>query len=464
MEIPQEENKTVVAAAVKTETAVSIAISKYNIDANNAVALREFFEPLERQANEWSEKAFQLVITDASQTEEIKQAKEGRLAVRQIRLAIEKLHKEKKDGALREGQMLDLIKRVLIGLVEPIETHLKKQEDFVELQERNRVNDLYKSRLEELAPYRVPGDNIDVLALGEMSEIVFNGIKTGVITAHQQREKEKADLERQAKDKEEAERKERERMAAENARLKVKNQRVTHLMSLGFYWSEEHRSFIRGPKDKHAMNVGALELEEWDVQKFSEVVTKFRQLIDADIKEDEAEQKRVTELAKKEKEKQELYTQRVQSLTTLGFVWNESNKSYEHPGIVDDEKIIRHAISDDALKSHSDVDFSEWFDFVSVKIATHNQEQEKFRQRQANAAKELQERQERERLEAKQRALDEKKKQRAPDKEKLLSLAEAIKNIEQPQLKDDQAKDILLNVQNLLAKVNKYITEQCANL
>jgi hypothetical protein len=49
---------------------------------------------------------------------------------------------------------------------------------------------------------------------------------------------------------------------------------------------------------------------------------------------------------------------------------------------------------------------------------------------------------------------------RAPDRVKLKSLAEQIKLLQKPELKEEDSKVILRNVEILLAKVIKYIDEQ----
>jgi hypothetical protein len=445
MEIPEEKNTPVATSATPTtESAVSTAITKFNVESGTAVALREFFEPLERQANEWKEKAFQLVITDASQTEQIEEAKKARLSVRQIRLAIEKLHKEKKEDSLRKSQVLDLIKRTLVDLIEPIETHLKQQEDFVELQERNRAVELYKSRLAELEPYRVPGDNIDVLDLGVMSEVVFNGIKTGVINAHTAREQEKADEAKAKLEQEQAKEKEIEK-------LKLKNERMTRLQQLGakveFDQERKKDSLILWDKVNEESVTWILvdNITDFTNEEFENYYKDFV-AVKASNDKFEAD----------EKEARERYTRRVQSLTTIGFVWN-ARENMEHAG-------IQYALSKKQLENLKDAEFDPLFDELSLMTHNWNALINKDLEDKAAAAKTLQDLQAKQALENKQKELDAKKAARAPDKTKLLALAESIKNISQPELKDQAAKEVLLNVQVLLSKVHKYITEQCVNL
>ena len=58
----------------------------------------------------------------------------------------------------------------------------------------------------------------------------------------------------------------------------------------------------------------------------------------------------------------------------------------------------------------------------------------------------------------------ERKLKRAPDRIKLLSLAEQIALLPLPDLKEQEAREILLSVQGLLAKVVKYINDKAETL
>lgn len=443
---------TVSAKPINKDSAVSKAIEKFTVEPDTALALRNFFDPLEEQAEQWKEKAFAIVVTDEKDTERMDQARDARLAIRQVRLNVDKVHKKLKEDSLRKGQVLDTIKRVLTGFIEPIEEHLQLQEDFAKVKEKERVDALQLARLEELKPYRVEGDNIDVLDLGNMADIVFQGVLNGVKSAHAQREQDKADQERAKREKEEADQKERDRLKAENEKLKLKNERMMRLQQLG-----AKVEFDRERKKDS--------LILWDLKE-QESVTWI--LVDAiaDYPADEFEKYYKDFVAVKESNDKfqadqraasERYTQRVQSLTTIGFVWNADLNTVVNYG-------IDYALHKRQIEELSDSEFDPMFDEISVRAKKYNDQQDAIRKKNEDAAAELKAKQEKEETERKQRELDQKKAARAPDKVKLLALAEAIENIEQPELKTEDGKAVLLNVQTLLAKVNKYIKEQCGNL
>ena len=64
----------------------------------------EKFQPFLAQINEWKEKAKELVVTDESQVEEMKQAREGRLMLVKVRTNADKIRKELKADSLAYGK------------------------------------------------------------------------------------------------------------------------------------------------------------------------------------------------------------------------------------------------------------------------------------------------------------------------------------------------------------------------
>ena len=87
----------------------------------------------------WETKAKTIVVNDASQTADMKIARIGRLELREKRIEVEKVRKAMKEQSLREGKAIDGIANVLKGLIIPIEEYLDKQEHFVELKEKERL-------------------------------------------------------------------------------------------------------------------------------------------------------------------------------------------------------------------------------------------------------------------------------------------------------------------------------------
>lgn len=189
------------------------------LEVATANYIKEQFIPFFDKAIEWRQKAEALVVTDISQTREMKMAREARLALKEIRVSADKTRKQLKEDSLRYGKAVQGVYNLIEYLIAPIEKHLQEQEDFVVIQDVKRKAEIKASREVELQPFAefVPFG----LNLGEMSEEDYvktlNGAKLQLqakIEAEQ-----KAEAERIAREKAEAE--ERERIRIENERLKA---------------------------------------------------------------------------------------------------------------------------------------------------------------------------------------------------------------------------------------------------
>jgi len=186
------------------------------------VTLEEHFAPFEAQAQEWLEKAKAIVVTDASQKDLMNEARIARLALRNVRINTEKKHKELKEDALRYSQTLDGIKRKLVGLIEPSETHLQKQEDFEKIQIETEKNERAIKRATALGPYMEFQYAITNFPLKEMTDEAFDSMLEGFKLAKQKRQddekKQHEEAEKKRKDDEAA----RAKLAEENEALRKK--------------------------------------------------------------------------------------------------------------------------------------------------------------------------------------------------------------------------------------------------
>lgn len=110
-------------------------VQESGLESTKAQFILEKFQNYFEIAAQWEEKAKTIVVTNESQTAEMKMARTGRLFLREKRIAVEKARKELKEQALREGKAIDGIANVLKALIVPIEDYLEQQEKFVELRE-----------------------------------------------------------------------------------------------------------------------------------------------------------------------------------------------------------------------------------------------------------------------------------------------------------------------------------------
>jgi len=183
-------------------------ITDSKVEQSTALGLQNAFLPFYADLQKWSEKAKTLVVTDASQVREMKMAREGRLALRDIRVAANKKRIALKEDSTRYGKAVQSVYNLIDDLCTPAEKHLEEQEKFVEIQEENRKAELKKVRTAELLPYAefvAPGSSVD---LGEYTESEYSNIFTSCkeLLENKIAEEAQAELDRIAKEKEKVER------------------------------------------------------------------------------------------------------------------------------------------------------------------------------------------------------------------------------------------------------------------
>lgn len=107
---------------------------------------------------------------------------DARIAVRDYRIAVEKLRKDLKADSLEYGRQVDAIAKKFTLELEPIEAYLAKEEEVVEA-EKTRIKEEKKraeaevlnKRIQELAKY---GAAADVNHLSALSDELFNNLLT----------------------------------------------------------------------------------------------------------------------------------------------------------------------------------------------------------------------------------------------------------------------------------------------
>lgn len=139
-----------------------------------------------------------IVVTDASQTDLMKEARTLRLQLRKSRLGIEDQRKEAKEPHLRRIQAIDGTAKILKDLLAEEEAYLYEQEAFVELVESKRLDALEIDRINRLKPY-VEGSGVSVASFGSlrgMSEGIFDSVLAGAKARFEQEEEELKTTER----------------------------------------------------------------------------------------------------------------------------------------------------------------------------------------------------------------------------------------------------------------------------
>jgi hypothetical protein len=181
--------------------------------------IQAHFLDFEKQAGEWMTKAKTIKVTDAKQTDLMKDAKDARLALKGIRVSVEKKHTELKADALKYGQTLDKVKRTLVGYIEPIEEYLLEQEKFAEVQEEKRRKELFDKRIIELKPY-ISEHEAKAFPLGDMKDEAFANLLNGNKLAKEAKENEAKAQQTLREEQQQRDEAERKRLAAENEKLR----------------------------------------------------------------------------------------------------------------------------------------------------------------------------------------------------------------------------------------------------
>lgn len=121
------------------ENQLQVIVKESGLDATKAQFILDNFQNYFALASEWEAKAKTIVVTSGDQKDDMKLAREGRLELREKRIAVEKSRKDLKEQCLREGKAIDGIANILKALIVPIEEYLEQQERFVEIQEEKKA-------------------------------------------------------------------------------------------------------------------------------------------------------------------------------------------------------------------------------------------------------------------------------------------------------------------------------------
>ncbi len=210
-------NEIEIVGAKESEAKALAIIQESELSSDEATSLKNALTPFFEQADEWVTKAKTLKVTDESQITEMTEARKARLALKDIRVNLEKKRKELKEESLRKGKAIDGMANILKFLIEPIEEYLEKQEKFVEIRETERKAKLEAERkiaLEQL------GVDTAFYDLKEMPQATFDQLVAQAEESKRLKDEAEKRAEQERLDREKKEAEEREAQKIENERLK----------------------------------------------------------------------------------------------------------------------------------------------------------------------------------------------------------------------------------------------------
>lgn len=268
------------------ENQIIKVIKDNELVSNQAEIIQQTFNQYFEAAKKWEDQVKTIVITDASQTEEMKKARTARLALRDIRINAEKEKDRLKKDSLRYNKAVDGVNNVIKALTEPLEEYLSEQEKFVERAEETKKVEIQHAREADLAPYV---QDVSFYNLKEMSEAGFQELLSSSRTAYETRmAKEKQAEEDRIKAEKEAQ-EERERMKAENARLKAE--------------ADEREAKARAEREEQERK---LEEQRKILEEKARVEREAREKAEEEIKRKEQEEKEKQEAEAQAKKEAEL--------------------------------------------------------------------------------------------------------------------------------------------------------------
>lgn len=319
---------------MEIENVLVTTLNTSEIAETEKSVLLQNFETFFAQANEWEKKAKSIVITSVEQKAEMKMAREARFALKTLRVETEKKRKSLKEDALRKGQTIDAIAKIITNTIVPIEKYLEEQEKFIEIQEEKRKEELKEKRIVELSPYEVDTTFVDLANMTDEAYDAFLLSSKGAFTA-KLAEIKRIEDERIAKERAD------EEMRKENERLKIEAEAKEKELQAEREAVEKQRAEEKAKADAELKKAeDALRAEK-----------EAKEKIEREAREKALAEENARKLEAEEKEKE---LQRLQSLNTAGHlkVLHTYMSTISLPEFADDEKYtdIRTKINDQLQK------------------------------------------------------------------------------------------------------------------
>lgn len=103
----------------QTPTGLALIVAETGLEKETANMIVARFVQFMEQIAEWETKAKTLVVTDVAQIEEMRQAREARLILKNIRVDADKVRKELKEDSLRYGRAVQNVYNAIESLYQP---------------------------------------------------------------------------------------------------------------------------------------------------------------------------------------------------------------------------------------------------------------------------------------------------------------------------------------------------------
>ena len=229
------------------ENQLEVIVKESGLSETKAQIILKKFQDYFMEAARWELKAKTIFVVDAKQTDDMAEARKGRLFLRAKRIDVENTRKELKEECLREGKAIDGIANVLKALIIPVEEYLDRQEKFIEIKAAERAEEarllgekimeeqrIEKERVEAQRQVELMKENERLKKEAEEREKQIKAEREAQEKIQKEREsklkkeaEEKIKIEREAKEKLEQQIKEKEK--AEQRELQLKAEKAEEL-------------------------------------------------------------------------------------------------------------------------------------------------------------------------------------------------------------------------------------------
>jgi len=388
---------------------LSIVVMESGIEKSKAELITSTLGSFFNKAKEWNNTISALVINDISETGKMKMAREGRLTLKNMRIECKKLVEEKRQSVknrMADDILEDKLWLKSFQMVEAtyknLEGKLEEKEKFAERKEAERLDQIEKERLSKLLPLS-EFCSIESMDLKRMNEDDFNEKLDKASRLSELDRKEKEQIEK-------------DKIAKEKADV-LRNERKQLLIPIWEFVPSKNR--------------------EDDFATLTEAEFKDRYEYSLNLKK-ENDAKIEAQRLENEKLKSEAETNaKVEAKRIAKEIADAKERELKEKAAKDAQEAVLRKEREALEKVEAELKASKDAELKKIKDADAKAKSEKAAQEKSLLA---------------------------PDKIKLENLANEIVKITLPELKSDEAKEVLKKVQILLNKTSKYIKEESVKL
>lgn len=265
------------------DNALLVAVKESGLEQTKAQRFLDMFTPYLNRMSEIELKINSL-NSENPQKEDVSMARNIRLALKDNRVASEKVRKGLKESVLVEGKLIDNMNGVIENTSKTLEAQCEKIEKDAEIKEAARVEAIRSERAKLLAVYV---EDPNIFPLGKMSVSEFDNMLSGYKLAKEEKERDAARAEAERLEREAEEEAERERVRLENEKLKAEAEEKDRI------YNAERAAAARIANAEAAKQAEELRKQQEKAKKATAEAEKLKRELKAKEEAEAAEQRRL---------------------------------------------------------------------------------------------------------------------------------------------------------------------------